>query len=1080
MNNPCRLFRLPLLIAVLAAGGCFSARPASAQLDAADAAEADLAAPLDPEAVVDEAGDESIAAPPAMLRMQRVQPLAGQALERAALPLEQVIERLEQPDYLKVAETLAASDAAGADPEPEAVKAYIAARVAYRNNDLTEAMNRLRDAAEADGRMAATYLLLGRIYAEIGDKQKAAAAYAEAAKRDATNPDTLFRLGQLAFERGDWPEAAVALAVVSRTDRDVDPGVGFMADYFLGQALLRIGYDAAAIDPLVEFLREPEQFSRSTRYMRQVRLLSRQQRSAGVQLGDALMRLGRFDEAIARYTEAGESAEISPKLMAPRMVYAYVAADRFDDAEQYVVDLFSRDEHLPLAAELADYLVTVNPGSRGVRDALGAAYRQADRPEAVARAMAKLLTGPDRVAFLVDHLDHQPTHVSIYAQLVDELADDELPRLLTRTIELMRQSPARADRMMNLLLDREIDAAALEQAFDALPLAERVSAAGWYMRGMIARQHADAEAAEQAFSRALDRNPDFAPAQVASMRLMIAQGKTREVIELGQAYGPDAPAQIRHLIAVAMQRAGRHGEAIRNLARLIAEFPGNTDYLVSYATSQRAVGNYDEAEAKLARAIQLDPQLEAAYQQLFDIYEKDRPDVQKYRQLLARARQAIPNGRVTRLKTARLYAAVGDLAKAELLLRDVIADHPDQAEALDQLAALLGRNDRWGEMYELLGKLLDADPANLAALNTLRRVAGTTDELDRFYPRYETYLKSRPSNRRMTERLADLYVQWGRTDEALAAYDRLIAEAGEDGSAAAGYQVGAAGVLQQADRTDEAVARMNRAIALADESRQPVYKVIKASMLARADRADEAVAVMNRAIADHPEQVETLRVELARMLAAADRLDEAIAEIDKLIAAQPGRAVELYYMQSTLMHGREDATELYEKILLRALEINPNYAPANNDLGYSWADEGRNLAKAEQMIRKALAVEPDSAAYLDSMGWVLYKRGRFDEAIDWLNKARRADGGDDPIIHDHLGDALWQAGRTDEAVAIWQATLRELAQQGDDLAEVYQSLLPALREKIQAAEAGDSVPVAAVPDVPAEDRSPALPIPRMQ
>ena len=71
---------------------------------------------------------------------------------------------------------------------------------------------------------------------------------------------------------------------------------------------------------------------------------------------------------------------------------------------------------------------------------------------------------------------------------------------------------------------------------------------------------------------------------------------------------------------------------------------------------------------------------------------------------------------------------------------------------------------------------------------------------------------------------------------------------------------------------------------------------------------------------------------------------------------------------------------------------NPDDPGVNNDLGYLYADQGKNLEKAEAMIRKAVAEEPDNYAYLDSLGWVLFKRGKFQEARGPLEKAGRPPG----------------------------------------------------------------------------------------
>jgi Flp pilus assembly protein TadD len=98
-------------------------------------------------------------------------------------------------------------------------------------------------------------------------------------------------------------------------------------------------------------------------------------------------------------------------------------------------------------------------------------------------------------------------------------------------------------------------------------------------------------------------------------------------------------------------------------------------------------------------------------------------------------------------------------------------------------------------------------------------------------------------------------------------------------------------------------------------------------------------------------------------------------------------------------------------------------AGANNDLGYLWADEGRNLDRAEKMIRMALKLEGDNPAYLDSMGWVLFKRQRYSEAKEYLQRAATAKSADDPVVWDHLGDAMLQLGDKQGAASAWEKSV---------------------------------------------------------
>ena len=120
---------------------------------------------------------------------------------------------------------------------------------------------------------------------------------------------------------------------------------------------------------------------------------------------------------------------------------------------------------------------------------------------------------------------------------------------------------------------------------------------------------------------------------------------------------------------------------------------------------------------------------------------------------------------------------------------------------------------------------------------------------------------------------------------------------------------------------------------------------------------------------------------------------------------------------------------------------NPTYY---NDLGFIWADNGKNLEKSEEMIRKALkldqaqrdkmladgdisaeAAKEENSAYLDSLGWVLYKREKYKEAVEYLEKAADTEGEGAHIeIWDHLADAYMKLGQTQKAIDIWQKALK--------------------------------------------------------
>ncbi|MEK9910719.1 MAG: tetratricopeptide repeat protein, partial [Candidatus Puniceispirillum sp.] len=123
-----------------------------------------------------------------------------------------------------------------------------------------------------------------------------------------------------------------------------------------------------------------------------------------------------------------------------------------------------------------------------------------------------------------------------------------------------------------------------------------------------------------------------------------------------------------------------------------------------------------------------------------------------------------------------------------------------------------------------------------------------------------------------------------------------------------------------------------------------------------------------------------------------------------------------------IVYERLDQDDLAEAHFLMALKINPNDPFALNYLGYWWADEGRNLDQAIELIEKAVTLRPKSGFFVDSLGWVHFKRGNYDLAVSFLEKATLLEPSD-PVITDHLGDAYWKVGRRNEARFKWAYAL---------------------------------------------------------
>lgn len=178
----------------------------------------------------------------------------------------------------------------------------------------------------------------------------------------------------------------------------------------------------------------------------------------------------------------------------------------------------------------------------------------------------------------------------------------------------------------------------------------------------------------------------------------------------------------------------------------------------------------------------------------------------------------------------------------------------------------------------------------------------------------------------------------------------------------------------------------------------------------------------------------------------SNQLDIAVQKFEAFLTAFPSdRFARQAKFSLSAIYVKLGDTVKGEKILEEFLAENPEDPGVNNDLGYLYADQGKNLEKAKTMIEKAVKAEPDNAAYLDSMGWVLFKLGEIEKATEWLEKASNAENGSDPTIWEHLGDCQHRLKKLDEARKSWEKAL-ELTK---DDANPDQVLADRLKDKLE-------------------------------
>ena len=232
--------------------------------------------------------------------------------------------------------------------------------------------------------------------------------------------------------------------------------------------------------------------------------------------------------------------------------------------------------------------------------------------------------------------------------------------------------------------------------------------------------------------------------------------------------------------------------------------------------------------------------------------------------------------------------------------------------------------------------------------------------------------------------------------------------------------------------------------------------MIIGNILARYKRYDEAIEEF-KTIREESDLYSRAQQQIADLYAEEDKNEEAISilqglykednNIDALIQIGDIHRYKEEYKKSVEAYNKvldleEEIPEKYwhvlyargmsherlknfkksEADLLKALEFRPDHPYLLNYLGYSWADQGVNLAKSLNMIEKAANDKPDDGYIADSLGWVYYKMNDYENAISSLERAVELLPYD-ATINDHLGDAYWRVGRKLEARFQWRRAM---------------------------------------------------------
>ncbi len=457
--------------------------------------------------------------------------------------------------------------------------------------------------------------------------------------------------------------------------------------------------------------------------------------------------------------------------------------------------------------------------------------------------------------------------------------------------------------------------------------------------------------------------------------------------------------------------------------------PSSEDVVMSLARLYAQDGNLDRSAALLASvpADQRTPRMEFALGATYEQMKDRKRAIAAYRS----ASEMDPQDATITRALARALLMDNQLQPALDAFEKLHKADPQDVDALNRMTEIERRMGRYEAALATAKMALAKDPNSLEAgynEGLLLDVLGRYDEsiavyqqmLDATSHANGAYTNEEKANRSIfLERLAAVYHEDNKTDEAIATYQKLIAMGGD--YAKRGYQ-GEVETYRDAKMFDQATAVCRKAVAENPNDRD--LKLLLAWELGDTGKLDEGVSIA-RSLLNGSHSDLDVYLQISQIEARQHHWKEAEEALEKAqpLATKTGEKANVLFQKGSIAEEQKHL-EQAEQDFHAVLELDPNNAITLNNLGFMLADKTTRYTDALKYIRKAVDLEPMNGAYLDSLGWVYYKLGDYEPAEEYLRKAVERTA-TDPTVHDHLGDLYEKTGRIRLAASQWEISLAE-------------------------------------------------------
>ena len=450
-----------------------------------------------------------------------------------------------------------------------------------------------------------------------------------------------------------------------------------------------------------------------------------------------------------------------------------------EDALTDLAALFMQMEDVEAATELYERVARNNPTSASLQR-LASAYEQMGEPalaaETIRQALALEPPNADqlREAMAQDlRLAGQPEQAAeVFAEIADSAPDNVLARLTAIEIFAEAGWMDRAREELDKALQKDPENTDIRYAEVAVLQAEgRLRDAVDKMQKLVDDTERNVYTTTEKQSRAnlLQR--------LAELRLYVDQtddavAAYREIIDLM----PEMASQMEAKIIDAYRAGKRYEAAEEEADKAVEQWPDDRPLIMTRALLLADLGRVDEAADSLMPLLDGTSDREI-YLQLAAVYDKGKRWEQAESALdEAESLSLLDNEKIgVWFMRGALFERKKDLPAAEAEFRRVLEQRPNHAPTLNYLGYMLADRDvRLDESLKLIEAALKTEPNNGAYLDSLGWVYYRMGRYAEAEEEIRKAVDVTPADPTMFDHYADVLIERGKVDEAVAAYEEAL------------------------------------------------------------------------------------------------------------------------------------------------------------------------------------------------------------------------------------------------------------------------------------------------------------------